>query len=362
MMTLSLCMIVRNEEKVLGRCLDSIKGLVDEINIIDTGSTDGTKEVASKYTDRVFDFKWIDDFAAARNYSFSKATKDFIMWLDADDVMVEGDYDKFAALKVFLRDDVDAVSMPYILAQNEKGIVTQSVRRNRIVKRSNGFPWIGAVHEYLEVGGNIISSDIHVVHQSQKTGVSTRNLDIYEKMLADGREFTPRDLYYYANECVDHKLHERAIEYYQKFLDTGEGWVEDCISSCAKMADCYLALDDQDGAVDQILKSFKYDIPRADQCCRLGFIHLSREEYEKAVFWYEVAVNLDYEAAKAKGGFLNHNCYTWLPHLQLCVCYYRLGQIEKAIHHNQIAKAFDPTNRMVLYNEEYFQSLTEREE
>ncbi|RDI41849.1 tetratricopeptide repeat-containing glycosyltransferase family 2 protein [Falsibacillus pallidus] len=362
MMTLSLCMIVRDEEKVLGRCLDSIGNLVDEINIIDTGSTDGTKELASRYTDRIYDFKWIDDFSAARNFSFSKATKDFILWLDADDVLPEGEQEKFSALKIFLREDIDAVSMPYILARNEEGMVTQSVRRNRIVKKSNGFRWFGSVHEYMEVGGNVISSDIHIVHNSQKTGVSTRNLDIYEKMLGEGRSFTPRDLYYYANECLDHKLYERAIEYYQKFLDTREGWVEDCISSCAKMADCYLALEDPENAIDQILNSFKYDIPRADQCCRMGFIYLSKDQLDKAVFWYELAASLDYEAAKAKGGFLNHNCYTWLPHLQLCVCYFRLGQIEKSKHHNQMAKAYEPTNRMVLYNEEYFQSLTEQEE
>ena len=67
-------MIVKNEEKVLARCLDSIRGFVDEIIIVDTGSDDDTKRIARKYTDKVYDFEWIDDFAAARNYSFSKAT------------------------------------------------------------------------------------------------------------------------------------------------------------------------------------------------------------------------------------------------------------------------------------------------
>ena len=74
MITLSLCMIVKDEEDVLGRCIDSVKSIVDEIIIVDTGSVDATKDIAKSYTDKVYDFKWIDDFSAARNFSFSKAT------------------------------------------------------------------------------------------------------------------------------------------------------------------------------------------------------------------------------------------------------------------------------------------------
>lgn len=65
-------MIVRNEEDVLGRCLASVSDLVDEIIIADTGSTDRTKEIAAQYTEKIFDFPWIDDFSAARNAAFAK--------------------------------------------------------------------------------------------------------------------------------------------------------------------------------------------------------------------------------------------------------------------------------------------------
>ena len=66
MITISLCMIVKNEEKILARCLDSIADLVDEIIIVDTGSTDRTREIAARYTDKIFDFPWRDDFAGAQ--------------------------------------------------------------------------------------------------------------------------------------------------------------------------------------------------------------------------------------------------------------------------------------------------------
>ena len=74
--TISLCMIVKDEEQTISTCLESVKSVVDEIIIVDTGSTDGTKEIVKKYDAKVYDFQWIEDFSAARNFAFSKATKE----------------------------------------------------------------------------------------------------------------------------------------------------------------------------------------------------------------------------------------------------------------------------------------------
>ena len=98
MATISLCMIVKNEEAVLARCLDSIADLMDEIIIVDTGSTDHTKEIAAKYTSQVYDFKWTSDFSAARNFSFSKANMDYIYAADADEVLDDFNHERFLRL------------------------------------------------------------------------------------------------------------------------------------------------------------------------------------------------------------------------------------------------------------------------
>ena len=113
MIKISLCMIVKNEERVLDRCLDSLRGLMDEIIIVDTGSTDATKEIAAKYTDQIYDFTWNDDFAAARNFSFSKANMDYIYVADADEVLDEKNREEFAKLKQVLLPEIDIVQMYY---------------------------------------------------------------------------------------------------------------------------------------------------------------------------------------------------------------------------------------------------------
>ena len=89
MVSVSLCMIVKNEEDVLERCLESAVDLVDEIIIVDTGSTDGSREVAEKYADILIDFPWIDDFAAARNSVLKRCSGKWFMFVDTDEYLDE---------------------------------------------------------------------------------------------------------------------------------------------------------------------------------------------------------------------------------------------------------------------------------
>lgn len=102
MVTISLCMILKNEEKVLSRCLESAADLVDEIIIVDTGSTDRTKEIASAYTSKIYSYPWTDNFSDARNFSFSKATMDYCMWLDADDIIESSEKRKISPFEAII--------------------------------------------------------------------------------------------------------------------------------------------------------------------------------------------------------------------------------------------------------------------
>lgn len=90
-MELSVCIITKNERERLRNCLQALQGRGLEIVVVDTGSTDGTKEMVSDYTDRIFDFAWQDDFSLARNYAASKASHDTVMMLDSDEYIQEMD-------------------------------------------------------------------------------------------------------------------------------------------------------------------------------------------------------------------------------------------------------------------------------
>lgn len=360
MAKISLCMIVKNEEEVLRRCLDSVKAICDEIIIVDTGSTDKTKEIAKEYTDKVIDFKWIDDFSAARNFAFKQATSDYILWLDADDILKKEDQKKLKKMKKELDDSVDAVSMLYHVAFDEFDNPKFSYRRNRLVKRDRNFKWIGPVHEYLEVNGNITSSDIAVIHRkadkSNVNAINDRNLKIYEKRLEQGEEFSPRDLFYYANELKDHRLFQKASIYYREFLATKKGWIEDEIRACINMAECYRMLGNAEKEIEALVLSITYDVPRPEVSCRFGDLYMGKHLFQKAIIWYRLATDIELDDSQ---GFQQYGYSTWYPHLQLCVCYWQLGEKELAENHNQKAKDYQPNNVQVQYNEKFFKEYKE---
>jgi glycosyltransferase involved in cell wall biosynthesis len=326
---------------------------VDEIVIVDTGSTDRTKEIAANYNARIHDFEWIDDFSAARNYAFSLATKEYILWLDADDVLLPGDGEKFRKLVDKLPWDADAVSMVYNLSFDEQGQVSASLRRNRLVKRSKQFRWVGAVHEYLEVSGKMIDADVAVTHDRKHTN-SSRNLNIYEKREQLGEIFTSRNLYYYANELTDHAQWERAITKYELFLARGDGWIEDVLAACANLSECCYRLNRMDEAKQHVMRAFSFALPRAEHCCRLGYYFMEERRYEMAAFWYDMTTKLEKPQTMC---MQLPSCWTWLPHLQLSVCYDKLGQRKLALRHHEMATSYVPDHPSVIVNAQYFAAL-----
>lgn len=355
MPTISLCMIVKNEEKHIARCLDSVAGLVEEIIIVDTGSDDRTTEIASRYTSKVYSYPWKDDFADARNHSFSKASMDYCMWMDADDVLEEAQREGFLRMKETLSSEVDMVMMKYNTAFDEAGRPSFSYFRERWIRNRAGYRWIGAVHEVIPPKGRTIYSDVAISHRKEGAGDPDRNLRIYRRMIAEGKTLDPRQQYYYGRELYYHGLYEEAVSVLEGFLSAEEGWVENKIEACSVCADCYYRLGQEREALNTLLRSMSFDLPRAELCCEIGKHFLERGNCQIAVYWYEAALNAP--RREHSDGFVRPDCYDYVPLLQLCVCYDRLGDRQKAIEYNQRAGTCKPYSQAYLYNKRYFDGL-----
>lgn len=353
LVTISLCMIVKNEELVLERCLASAKNIADEIIIVDTGSTDRTREIGKRYG-KVYDFTWIDDFSAARNESFFRANMDYCMWLDADDVVTEENQKKLLELKMSLNPDTDVVMMKYAISEDEEGKPLFSYYRERMVKNGKGFLWEGRVHEAIVPRGKVIYSDIVIAHRKMVAGDKKRNLRIYETMLQEGEVLKGRNLFYYGRELMAHGRYQDAVSVMEEFLD-GEGWVENQIEACLNLAFCFGALGQETERAKALLRSFLYDSPRGEACFEIGQYFQRQKKWQQAVFWYKTA--LEGNSRTESGGFVRSDYYGYLPEINLCVCYDQMGEREKAYEYHLRAKKRKPESKEVKWNEEYFRNF-----
>lgn len=355
MPTISLCMIVKNEEMHIARCLDSVQGLVEEIIVVDTGSVDRTVEIVSKYTSKVYSYLWKDDFSDARNYSFSKATMDYCMWMDADDILEEVEKDKFLRLKQNLSSDTDIVMMKYNTSFDEAGKPSFSYFRERWIRNKSHYRWLGVVHEVIPLRGKIVYSDIAISHKKINVRDPDRNLNIYRKVLSEGKLLDPRQQYYYGRELYYHDQYNEAVSVLEQFLRLEEGWIENKIEACSICAKCYYSLGQEQSAVNTLLRSMSFDLPRAELCCEIGKYFLDRGHYHIAAYWYETA--LSRPKNEYSGGFILPDCYDYIPLLQLCVCFDKMGDRKKAKEYNERAGICKPYSEAYLYNKQYFNRL-----
>ncbi len=343
-MTVTLAMIVRDEEGVLARCLDAAAPLAEEIVILDTGSTDKTLEIARRYTDRVFESVWEDDFAAARNLAFSKATGDYILWLDADDVIPAESAACFFRLKERLaRERPDTVMCPY---------VTGGLRyeRERVVKRCQDAKWRGHVHECIAPFGKIIHDEFTVVHMQTAKDRSWRNLRIYQKW-AETEPLAGRDLFYYGRELFYHKLYAEAEAILETML-AGAGWYVNKIAACEVLADIKLAQKDPTGALEALFSSFLYGEPRAFILYKIGEIFKGRGEYRTATYWFEQALTCSDHTKE--GDFERPDCRGILPTLELVWLYHVLNEPAKSLAMHKKSEALAPDHPSVLFNQKFF--------
>ncbi len=293
MVEISLCMIVKNEEKVLARCLDSIADLMDEIIIVDTGSTDGTKEVAGRYTDQVYDYVWNQDFSAARNFAFSKATKDYIYTADADEVVDEVNRKRFMDMKKVLLPEIEIVQMKY---GNQLSYGTaynfDEEYRPKLFKRLREWTWFEPVHEQVRLEPVVYDSDIVITHKPHDNHAK-RDFSLFQKQIREGKKLSKRLHHMYAMELYisgeKEDLAEAEPFFAASAVDASASPDEMKEAACVVCRSARMRSDSH-----TLLKMSLKDLlteGSSEMCYELGEYFLAKGDFEEAAMWFYNAMH-----------------------------------------------------------------------
>lgn len=369
--TISLALIAKNEEKNVNRLLDSVDGCFDEIIFVDTGSTDKTKELAEKRGCKVFDFAWINSFCAARNFAFSKATSDFIVWCDLDDVLYGRD--NFLQWKKTAMEFTDATlaCYNYALDENKKPVV--SFIRERVFKRSLNPVWQYPLHEGIVIKNewrkDVIPSESwgfnHLRDAEDIKADKSRNIKILEE-LRDKQALEPRLKFYYGKELFEIQEPAKAIAAFEEALKDPQEIHDKMLCyqylayasfQCAQQIKNELVNEKNkylDLGVNAAVDGLKLDPNRAEFHVIAGDIYLAKGEIAKAIPHYAAAkhcLNPKENGSPYEGAIYSFlDCYNLNPRLQLARCYFHIGKLKEAKKEAKEAwiKYKDPQAKAVL--------------
>ena len=357
-LTLSVCMIIKDEERVLGRCLSSAAKIADELIVVDTGSNDRSVEIAKEYTELVYFEPWQNSFARARNFAASKASGDYVMWLDADDVIYPDEIKKILQIKEQLarKDDTaprwDVVFMTY----RNYGFLSDLGVRDRIHRRELACLWEGDVHEAIKIDVSwvkLFCPEITIIHKKEHINEPGRNLRIFKGVKKDGRLKGAYALAFYCRELSLVNDMDQALKAWQELLDSepNAGNIQYALTF---ISDMLIRLKEYDKCRKLISESFeKYNVPRmAFLCYRQGLAAERMGDREEAIRLYRLASETSPDISRGMIEFAGYNDY--LAPLKMCALTYDEGDLKESEEWNNKAGRAWPEGMAWRLNRELF--------
>ena len=356
--TVGLYLIVRNEEQRLSSLLESVIGAFDQIVLVDTGSRDKTVSIfrawAKEHGENVVveHFKWVKDFAAAREYAQSLLTTDWEVWADADDILYGAKNLRDIAAQA--PDEVAGYIAGYNYTQHPaNGACICYLKRERLVRRGKG-KWVNRVHEAQMVDGPVMQLDPGLVEwkhfkirsedDMEEVGKSTRNLDILEDWVKDEPENTRVLAYLGSENLVKGKL-EEAIGYFSRYIGLDAEWTEERAQVYRKYAMAMMMKGQFDTAIELAMEALKLLPSWPDSYLTLAEAYHSKGEHEKAVEWARETLR---RGAPDCFLIINPQDYTYQPRKILSGSLAELGAVDEAIKVGTEAWQINPNDQALV--------------
>lgn len=310
---ISVCIIAKNEEKHIKRCLSSLQPYGFEIVLVDTGSTDKTKELASEYTANIYDFEWCDDFSAARNFSLEKATNNWIFMIDCDEWIESIDMEELDYFRKHLSHAAGSVIRRNLTGTPKAPATTTDYTERFFSKKL--FQYTGVIHEQLTpkyeksfetfLLNTTIGHDGYLMSAEERLKKSTRNITLLEKQLVEKPD-DPYTLYQLGKgyEIIGDAVN--ACKYFEMAvrpeLDPGLAYVQALIISYGEA----LLETNQLSKALQLETLYEAFSDSADYIYLMGTIYLKAEKYEKALDAFEKALTIPAARREGVNSFLSY--------------------------------------------------------
>ncbi len=338
---ISFCLIGKNESEILDKCLSALMPYNYEIIFVDTGSSDNTRDIASKYTDKVYDFIWTNDFSAARNFSISKATNEYVLPIDCDEIVTEFDKNKTEAL---IKDNPDSIGR--LIRINEFTRDDDAVDSNELVSRlfsKKIYHYEGTIHEQIvridKKESTFYSIPLTMIHSGYEGNISVRRrkTERNREMLLIELAKKPDDtyvLYQLGKTYYMEQEYEQALKYFDKVLGYDVNpkleYVQNCVEAYGY---CLINTKKYDIALG-LTEVYREFAVSADFVFLIGLIYMYNGMFDEAIREFVNATHMSY--AKVRGT----NSYR--AYYNIGVIYECIGDGEKAVKYYKLAEGFKP--------------------
>ena len=284
---ITLCMMVKNEEKFLPGCLESVKGLVDEIIIVDTGSTDATMEIARRYDAKIYEHPWQNDFSLHRNQSIGCATGDWILILDADEELMPSEHREIRAATA--RKDIDSIAMVVYnkISSGRVGFLNS----RRLFRNNMGFKYEGIVHNQLKGPGKTLGTKYRIYHhgyglpETEMRNKAKRT----EALLMRQLEEDPAAIFSHFNLAQIYRgtgEYEKSLEHADfvvKNLDPNDQRTRHVYAMALDQKGCALSRSEKFEEAEVVFNSaLEYKKDYLDPIFNLGYTYMQQQRYDEA--------------------------------------------------------------------------------